>query len=289
MDFIIKDNVLLSYQKEYGVTEITIPDNVKIIEHDAFYDCKNLTSIIIPDSVEKIYHHAFSGCKNLKSITIPGSVKRIGCDAFRGSENLTSVIIQNGVTEIGSYAFSECKNLKNVVIPDSIKYIEREVFGNCKNLTSITLPDSIESIHNDAFFNCVNLTDLTITTNINKIKVNLSHKENMNTIKTLKNILSLVRNKDFSARLDLKIKYKLIIDYFFATGNNVSEYYIKKNFSKIMKQCIEDNDTDRINKVLENSDFITKRNIDKFITYAIEKKKQDIFIILTSYKNKTFK
>lgn len=266
MDFIIKDNVLLSYQKEYGVTEITIPDNVKIIEHDAFNGCENLTSVIIQNGVTEIGCYAFSGCKNFKNVVIPDSVEIIEYGAFDG-----------------------CKNLERITIPDIIKYIEREVFGNCKNLTSITLPDSIESIHNDAFFNCVNLTDLTIITNINKIKVNLSHKGNMNTIKTLKNILSLVRNKDFSARLDLKIKYKLIIDYFFATGNNVSEYYIKKNFSKIMKKCIEDNDTDRINKVLENSDFITKRNIDKFITYAIEKKKQDIFIILTSYKNKTFK
>lgn len=95
--------------------------------------------------------------------------------------------------------------------------------------------------------------------------------------------------KDFSIKFSHKVKFRLIMDYFFCTGNNEAEVYLKKNFSKVIKQCIENNDIDRINKILKNTDFITKRNINHFIAYSAENNKKEIQNILTDYKNKTFK
>ncbi len=221
---------------------------------------------------------------NQENIIIPDSVKNISNFAFENCCNIRNIIIPDSVVNIGIHAFADCKNLERVTISGSIEYIERATFGNCENLKSIELPESITDIHDDAFNNCTNLTYLTI--NINKVKINLSDRGNMNIIKTMNNILSLVRNKDFSVRLDLRIKYKLIIDYFFVMGDNDTKYYIKKNFTKIMKQCIENNDIDRINKILKNTGFVTKRNINHFISYSAENNKYEIQNILLDYKNK---
>ena len=41
--------------------EVRIPDSVKSIDDDAFYNCKNLTKVTIPNSAE-IGSYAFEGC-----------------------------------------------------------------------------------------------------------------------------------------------------------------------------------------------------------------------------------
>jgi uncharacterized membrane protein YvbJ len=61
--------------------------------------------------------------------------------------------------------------------------------------------------------------------------------------------------------------------------------YIKKKFTKIVKQTIENGDLERINKLLEKTDFVTKKNIDEFIEYAIEKEQHEIYLVLLNYKN----
>ena len=74
------------------------------------------------------------------------------------------------------------------------------------------------------------------------------------------------------------------MDYFFCTGDKEAEVYLKKNFSKVMKQCIENNEIDRINKIIRKTDFITKRNINHFISYSQENNRREIQNILTYYK-----
>ena len=71
MGFIIKDNTLLKYNEENGVTEAVIPDSVTSIGDWAFYGCSSLSSITIPDSVTEIGFGAFYGCNSLSSVTIP--------------------------------------------------------------------------------------------------------------------------------------------------------------------------------------------------------------------------
>jgi uncharacterized membrane protein YvbJ len=51
-----------------------------------------------------------------------------------------------------------------------------------------------------------------------------------------------------------------------------------------MKQAIENGDLERISQLLEKTDFVTEKNIDKFIEYAIEKEQHEIYVILLNYK-----
>lgn len=63
MGFEIKYHILNKYIEEPGITEVTIPDDVMIIESAAFSHFKSLTSINISDSVRRIRGDAFSGCE----------------------------------------------------------------------------------------------------------------------------------------------------------------------------------------------------------------------------------
>jgi len=90
---IINDTLLLNGQACSG--DVVIPDNIKTIASNAFYQCKNLTSVTIPDSVTNINTWAFQECASLESVTIPQSVKNIGKEAFDTRYKLKSVTILN--------------------------------------------------------------------------------------------------------------------------------------------------------------------------------------------------
>ena len=86
-------------------TSVTIPNNVKSIEEDAFINEKTLTNIIIPNSVTSIGESSFRNCTGLISVTIPKSVISIGWHAFNGCVQLSPFHIPATVDTIGAYAF----------------------------------------------------------------------------------------------------------------------------------------------------------------------------------------
>lgn len=64
------------------VTEIEIPQSVKVLEEGAFGDCSKLSKVNIPDGLEEIGDFAFSYDYQLPYVVIPASVKRVGDGAF---------------------------------------------------------------------------------------------------------------------------------------------------------------------------------------------------------------
>ena len=88
-----------------GITEIRLPDSLKFISTDAFFNSA------------------------LTSVTIPGSVQSIGVNAF-GYSSLKSVTIEDGVRCIGDSAFSYCGGLESIVIPKSVVRVGTKAFNN---------------------------------------------------------------------------------------------------------------------------------------------------------------
>ena len=98
---------------EPGVTDITIPDNMKEIYEQAFKGCTSLTSVNNPDSVTKIGWEAFADCTNLTSITIPDSVTRIEYDAFRGCTSLETINVSPSFSYLNKFDLSNTKWYKD--------------------------------------------------------------------------------------------------------------------------------------------------------------------------------
>ena len=65
-----------------NLSNIVLPNTIKLIGKKAFYGCTNLTNIRIPNSVTTIEEYAFYDCKNLKYCDIPSSVITISKSAF---------------------------------------------------------------------------------------------------------------------------------------------------------------------------------------------------------------
>lgn len=152
-----------------SLTTITLGKNIKEIGDSAFYNCSSLKSIEIPDGVTTIYRKTFFNCSSLKSIALSDKIDRIGESCFSGCSSLTSFAIPYGVTIIEANTFSGCSSLTSVTIPSSVMGIGTRAFQNCGSLTNINIPNGIKGINNETFENCLSLTSIIIPNNIEYI------------------------------------------------------------------------------------------------------------------------
>lgn len=66
-----------------GITEVSIPDNVKSIGYSAFVGCRNLTTVSIGKGLTIIGGYAFSSYK-IEKVTLGENIEEIGNGAFSG-------------------------------------------------------------------------------------------------------------------------------------------------------------------------------------------------------------
>ncbi len=109
-DFVIQDNVLISYE---GVA----------------------SHVIIPDGVTEIAERAFWSVDYLEAVEVPASVKKVGDSAFWSCDALRYVHFEEGLESIGSTAFWSSPSLSDVNLPASAADISWDAFANCNALT----------------------------------------------------------------------------------------------------------------------------------------------------------
>ena len=262
MSFEIKENVLIKYIAEEGITEVVIPECITIIGEKAFRDCENLVHVVFPQGLRKIENKAFYKCKALQDVSFPESLEHIGNDAFY-----------------------QCKSIRHLVIPAKVEMIYWEAFEACAELETVTLlgkPEFEWGPHKSIIFpQCHKLgkvfyKDIGIDWGYARY-----YKENLN------NVLTMIDEKDFSLKVGSKIKYRIAIDYYLQTDDAVVGEFIKKNFLKIIRDFIEHIQVERIQKILEQTEFVTKKNIDKCIEAVVGQTEADekIRTLFVDYRN----
>ena len=100
---------------ESTITSISLPNSIKTIEEEAFFDCRQLTSIVLPQSLQSLGQGAFNGCSSLTTVNIPSGITRINDKTFYGCKSLSYIIIPKEISYIGQYAFSGCTDLSMAV------------------------------------------------------------------------------------------------------------------------------------------------------------------------------
>ncbi len=171
-----------------GLKTIVIPQSVKIIEEDAFYNLGNifytgteeqwkaieirdvenvesndnnewLLSVNITYGSEIIDQGSFG---NGFSWMLDGEQRLIihGTGEMPEYDNvpwelyqseIRSIEIKNGITSVSDSAFRDCSSVMNVKIPSSVTSIGDHAFENCNSLTGIVLPDAVNNIGNEPF------------------------------------------------------------------------------------------------------------------------------------------
>ena len=103
-----------------SLDHVEFPSNLEKIEGAAF-EYTGLTDVTIPGSIKVLNGDVFCGCEKLVTATIEEGITSIGLTAFLNCGKLERVDIPVSVTSIGVMAFSGCTSLKDVYYADSRK------------------------------------------------------------------------------------------------------------------------------------------------------------------------
>lgn len=140
--FEIKKNVLTWIDPSVS-GRVVIPSGVTRIS-TAFNNL--MTEVVLPDTVKIISKYAFHRCANLEKINIPASVKKIGEGAFADCKKLRQVVFEERTDsiEFGLYVFCDCRALENPILPEGITEIPDRLFSIF--ISSIQLPSTIQNV-----------------------------------------------------------------------------------------------------------------------------------------------
>ncbi len=153
------------------ITSVDIPDTVKIIGRNAFYNCMLLENIELPSELKIIRDSAFSflQCSALKTLTVPNGVEIIETNAFSYIGSLETLTLGTGLREIGEQAFASCHKLTAIHIPSGVTSIGNSAFSGCYGVREVTLPDGLKRIGAGAFNGLDSLESIVIPASVEEI------------------------------------------------------------------------------------------------------------------------
>lgn len=226
----------------------------------------NTSEIIIPDGITTVEEYAFYKCRNIRKVIFPESV-----------------------TSIRKYAFWNCHCLESVSLPESLTFIGTMAFHCCYSLKELTIPESVTHIEPLAFGNWLNTITLTFIRNHRNIKIILHNPWNSYTAEEhLADFIESPCFKNFSA-LKPEFKVPLAVGYY-ETDEQIYAY-LKRSIKRAIAFAIDAGDSELLTDLLK-TEFITKKNIDFMIQYAIEDMQKygnpEFQIMLMNYKHEYF-
>lgn len=139
-----------------SIEEVTIPDDVLIIEANAFWGCSKLTKVKIGKDVTSIGEDAFYACSNLSNFEGKFASSDGRCLVVDGkllalaANGLTEYTIPTGITTLSTHCGSTVNTLEKVIIGNDVESIEDLAFY-CSGIKEVIITDKVKSIGEDAF------------------------------------------------------------------------------------------------------------------------------------------
>ena len=165
------------------VRSVTLGDEVEVIGARAFSECDNLESVTVPDSVETIENAAFSSCPSLKRVSVGKGLKTLGNGVFAGDYSLSSVDFDSDnpyfVCDDGAvynkkgwdvlYQVLAGRKADSYSMPSSVNKIRPYAFWGDYNLQDVSIGSNVSEITGYAFSNCKNLKEVNISYSVKSI------------------------------------------------------------------------------------------------------------------------
>ena len=142
-----------------GLTSITLPEGVKLIDEGAFVNCASLEEISIPDSIERIavpydssyyYYGAFYGCSKLSYTTDYHGLRYLG-----NSNNPYLVLVT--IDPKGKARVTTGSTMYGVTVNDKTKVIAEYAIYRTSKVDSVTIPASVQFINAGGIYECTGL------------------------------------------------------------------------------------------------------------------------------------
>lgn len=223
-DYYVEGDTLIEYTGE--LADVVIPNDIKIIDKEAFYQNFSIEKVTMPDSVKTIKANAFAECKRLQTVKLSKKLTTIGYKAFYGCNYVAKYQLPKTLRTIGSSAFAHNYSLKKITIPAKVKAIEKYTFSRCINLTKVKLGKKVAKINKGAFiYTKLNKINLINVKRIGKnaffgtklVTVNLKNTEQIEKgafadVKTIKKI-KISRNAKIKNGAFRKVGFKKKVQY----------------------------------------------------------------------------
>ncbi len=234
--------------------------------------------------------------------------------SYTDEPGVTEVTIPDDVTEIGYGAFDGHTLLEKINLPPNLKIIQAGAFEECTSLEHMTLPEGLERIEGSAFF-ATNIKEIEIPESVKHIGscafgsptydfewITLNFHKNQKKTRIMIEMLWLgytpeLRILDFFdhpcyenfSLLEPNYKIQIAVSYY--DTDEAIKNYLKRSIKRAVTLAIHRNDKKLLADLL-NTGFITKKNIDSMIQYAIEHTQNggnpEFQVILTDYKYQHF-
>lgn len=153
-----KDHIERGEFRGSTVTDLNMPDTMRIVGENAFRECRQLHDAKLSEHLCELGAFAFRDCDALENIVMPGEMKypdgsagQLGIGCFEGCGLLHDVTIPEGIAVIPANAFHNCAALEHVQLPRSLRAIHAGAFAGCARMKTLEMPNFPDSIAADAF------------------------------------------------------------------------------------------------------------------------------------------
>ena len=148
------------------LTTLNIGDGVESISTLAFKDLANFSgTLVLPNSLKYISDQAFYNCYGFDGIVMGNSVETIGNEAFRNCGGFRGELtLPETLQSVGTYAFAGCDEINtinyNAINCSEMGNAQQPVFSDCASIEHINIGSAVESMPNYAFKRCTNVADM---------------------------------------------------------------------------------------------------------------------------------
>ena len=141
---------------------LTIGENVGVIDKYMFAYCTGLEELYLPDNIESVGMWGFRGCSALKSVRFGAKLSQVADYGFSGCTSLDNVAFPASMTSIADNSFSNCTSLKALDLGQSLNIIGPAAFKGCTALEGIEIPETLYGLGVEAFAGCTSLPSVAI-------------------------------------------------------------------------------------------------------------------------------